>query len=600
MAFSTKSYYFRDTNNSTTTYAKSADHSSYKIYNNMTWSFWAALQPGVNKNIMSHWEDAASNNRSWLFSTQDDGTLRVIFSWDGTNFSLHKTANAVFDFSWKHFIITFASGTFNVYVNNVLQTLNATIAWSGGSVALHSANKQLLLLAKNPNAPGVDQAPGGCMNNFSLWSKVLDSTERTALYNLGRPGDLTAHSAYSTYCTNWYRMDQSDSGTTLVDTKAGASANMTITRTGTNPYFHQSDNYPTYSSDPGIANVRSGTTYVSNGDDKTGTCAVPTAANTKTGVSVDATTGTYDGSDRWTDPGEANVRSGTAYKANSTSNNKTGTCAVPTAANTKTGVSVDATTGTYDGSDRWTDPGIANVRSGTAYKANSTSNNRTGTASIPGASDVKIGVATDATTGTYDGSDRWTDPGVSNVRAGVDYKANSTSLNRTGTAAINLAVDVKHGVEASDGTGTYRGYDLWDAIPASDIRFDETYNQDGEEMTGTLISSEPTTFRGELNQILFEIGAESLSDDEYDALTITNSSPDEDVYLGLLAVLESRESVSGTMDRLRYYFLAKNMAIETPSETLGDDESDIFVGVVLENVTGTTDGKSDIFVGGEL
>lgn len=211
---------------------------------------------------------------------------------------------------------------------------------------------------------------------------------------------------------------------------------------------------------------------------------LPSQANTKTGVVYDnlLKTGTYDGSDRWTDPAIANVRSGTAYKANSTSNNRTGTVAIPAAADVRSGTSVDATTGTldlpstanvktgvtfdgasktgtYDGSDRWTDPAIANVRSGTAYKANSTSNNRTGTVVIPSAGDVRSGTSFDTSstgtldlpatsavktgvtfdgsskTGTYDGSDRWTDPGDTNVKLGITYKANSTSANKTGLYA---------------------------------------------------------------------------------------------------------------------------------------------------------------------
>lgn len=198
--------------------------------------------------------------------------------------------------------------------------------------------------------------------------------------------------------------------------------------------------------DPGVANVKTGTGYTYAGASQTGT---------------------YDGSDRWTDPGEANVKTGTAYKANSTSNNKTGT---------------------YTGSDRWTDPGISNVRSGTAYKADSTTNNRTGTAAIPAAADVRNGTATDATTGnlvvptaaqvktgvafessgastgTYTGSDRWTDPGVANVRSGTAYKADSTTNNKTGTLDLPSEADVRSGVtyDGATKTGTYTiGDDVW-------------------------------------------------------------------------------------------------------------------------------------------
>lgn len=81
----------------------------------------------------------------------------------------------------------------------------------------------------------------------------------------------------------------------------------------------------TSNSDPGEGNVRNGTAYTIAGVSKTGTVVVPSLANTKTGVAGDGGTGTYDGSDRWTDPGESNVSAGVQYKANSTSLNKTGT-----------------------------------------------------------------------------------------------------------------------------------------------------------------------------------------------------------------------------------------------------------------------------------
>lgn len=115
---------------------------------------------------------------------------------------------------------------------------------------------------------------------------------------------------------------------------------------------------------PTAANVRSGTAT----DQTTGTAAIPIAANVRSGTATDATTGTL------VVPSASNVRFGTSVDAT------TGTCVVPTAANTKIGISVDVSdTGTYDGSDRWTDPGEANVATGVQYKANSTSNNKTGT-----------------------------------------------------------------------------------------------------------------------------------------------------------------------------------------------------------------------------
>jgi hypothetical protein len=272
----------RETNDTSRGYAKAADDASYKYYNNMTWSWWQMFPPSVNRNIFSMWEDVASNNRSWLFSTQADGTLRTIFSWDGTSFSLHKTATAILDSSWKHVMISFASGVQTVYVNNVSQTMNVTIAWGGGVAALHSANLQLLVGSKNPGTPPADNSPAGNIMNLSMWNVVLNSAQRTELYNLGRPGNLALHSAYAN-CTNWWRCDQSDTAPTLVDSKNGAGSNMTITASGTSGVFAASANYPTYSSDPGIANVVNGVSYVINGDSKTGTGSSISAYNPSLG-----------------------------------------------------------------------------------------------------------------------------------------------------------------------------------------------------------------------------------------------------------------------------------------------------------------------------
>lgn len=129
----------------------------------------------------------------------------------------------------------------------------------------------------------------------------------------------------------------------------------------------------------GAGNIRTGVNETIAGVVIPGSAVIPSLANTKIGVAGDGGTGTYDGSDRWSDPDVANVRLDTTYKANSETDNRTGTAVIPSLANTKIGVAGDGGTGTYDGSDRWTDPTEAKVQVGTEYKANSTTNNKTGT-----------------------------------------------------------------------------------------------------------------------------------------------------------------------------------------------------------------------------
>lgn len=304
--------------------AKAANHASYQIFNGVSWSFWFAGVPGNSKHIWSLWEQVSGNNRSWMFSTQTDGTLRCLFSWDGTNFSLHKTATAHCDTSWKHVVFTFNNGVFNCYVNGVLQTLNQTIAWGGGSNRLHNPAIEHIIGGHSPSTPPSDTSPAGAVTNFTIWSKVLSQAEVTELYNSGTPFAPTSHSATANN-TNWVRADQTDSGTTLVDQKT-SSANMTITTSGTSGVFSKGNNYPRNNTSPGIAAVKTGTSWRYEGDDLTGT---------------------YDGSDRWTDPGENLVVAGTQYKANSTSNNKTGTFTTPTAAQIAAEIMATAVEGSY-------------------------------------------------------------------------------------------------------------------------------------------------------------------------------------------------------------------------------------------------------------
>lgn len=268
-SFTEGSFYTRVTDDSSHGYAKAAVDTSYRLTNNWTHSFWIMAGPSINKNIFSQWEETG-NKRAFLYSTQADGKFRTIFSWDGTNFSLHKTHTAVFDYSWIHIMVSFASGVQTVYVNNVAQTMDQTIAWGGGAAGLFASDAQVMIGAKNPASPPNDDQPGGCVTNFSMWNKVLSAGERTELYNNGSPKDLSTHSAYAS-CTNWWRCDQSDTAPTLVDSKNGSASDMTITASGTSGVFAASSNYPSYSQDPGVANVASGTTYVIEGVNLTGT-----------------------------------------------------------------------------------------------------------------------------------------------------------------------------------------------------------------------------------------------------------------------------------------------------------------------------------------
>jgi hypothetical protein len=243
-------------------------------------------------------------------------------------------------------------------------------------------------------------------------------------------------------------MDQSDSGSTLVDSKTSA-ANATIATSGTTGVFSQGNQYARQNTDAGAANVKTGTSYVYEGT---------------------STTGTYDGSDRWTSPSAGDLRSGIQLKSNSTSLNLTGTMVAPSLANTKIGVAGDGGTGTYDGSDRWTSPSAGDLRSGTQLKSNSTSLNLTGTMVGVSPSNTKHGVAADGGTGTYRGDDLWEAVSAGNLKHGVTKLQDGSSV-----------------------TGTYRGEDLYDPVAASDLKIDVEAQQDGTLVIGEYDGSDRWT-----------------------------------------------------------------------------------------------------------
>ncbi len=191
----------------------------------------------------------------------------------------------------------------------------------------------------------------------------------------------------------------------------------------------------------GAANIRLGdTTEVIAGITTTGTMAVPSAANVRSGTAVDAGTGTL------IVPSAANVRSGTSVDAG------TGTLIVPSLANTKIGVSGDGGTGTYDGSDRNTDVGIANVRLGSIYKSNSLTDNRVGTLDLPPTGAVLAGTVFDnaSQTGTF------TTPSAADVASAVwdSLKADHTidgSFGASSPSVDEIVAGVM--VDGSAGTG---------------------------------------------------------------------------------------------------------------------------------------------------
>ncbi len=274
MPYAGSSYFSRTTADSSLEYAVAAAHSSYMYYNNITWSFWGAFMPSINKNIFSQFQETG-NLRSWIFSTQSNGTFRTIFSWDGTNISLHTTSGVVLTGAWAHYAVTYLNGVQKVYINAAQRTLNETIALSG--TTLFACNRQVMVGSKNPNSPPIDEGVDGCFTTFAMFNSAFNQAQITELYNNGTTMDLNSHSC-AAHLTNWWGFDHTDSDTTITDKKQGSSQ-MTITKSGANAFFNKSASVPNYNSDTGVLNVLQGVSYVFQGSSQVGARSLMNTSN---------------------------------------------------------------------------------------------------------------------------------------------------------------------------------------------------------------------------------------------------------------------------------------------------------------------------------
>lgn len=85
-----------------------------------------------------------------------------------------------------------------------------------------------------------------------------------------------------------------------------------------------------------------------------------------------------------------------------------------------------------------------------------------------------------------------------------------------------------------------------------------------------------------LDDILAFIDAESLTDEEFSALSLEGSpEPSKEAYTALHAVLETRESVSDATKRLRYYFLAAGTDVGDAEAPATTPKSNILIGTKL-------------------
>ena len=83
-----------------------------------------------------------------------------------------------------------------------------------------------------------------------------------------------------------------------------------------------------------------------------------------------------------------------------------------------------------------------------------------------------------------------------------------------------------------------------------------------------------------LDAILEFIESESLTDEEFESVSLSVEEYNRDTYVALRTVLEGRENVSGQVRKLKAYFTAKGVDTNEPSPT-PTPMSNIYIGSKL-------------------
>lgn len=77
-----------------------------------------------------------------------------------------------------------------------------------------------------------------------------------------------------------------------------------------------------------------------------------------------------------------------------------------------------------------------------------------------------------------------------------------------------------------------------------------------------------------INAVFSFIGASNLTDEEFESIEIESQTYTSELYEALLEIIDARELVSGTRDRLTYFFLAKGVSVSASSPA----KSNILIG----------------------
>lgn len=181
-------YYFNGTSSSIVV-SGSTSLDSIEIKDEITISAWCRVDGWYNNfNVFSIVNKYNSTSDwGWDYTIQSpsssNGQMFIANYPVNLSYYTYTTTGATTLGQWDFYTVTFSksNGVFKAYKNAVLINTVTT-----NSIQLESTNNGTLYIGYSPGGPGANEYAKGCIDELKIYSRALNATEITTLYNGGQ------------------------------------------------------------------------------------------------------------------------------------------------------------------------------------------------------------------------------------------------------------------------------------------------------------------------------------------------------------------------------------------------------------------------------
>ena len=178
-------------------YVEVANNTTIARTQNISYSIWVNLVDGTARQyLVGNWNSSnggtglAIETSNILVFQLGDGTNDSYFNSRVTNFTTYAPNN-----TWNHILATWDGTDAKIYINGTLRN-----TWTPTSLTI--SNWSTFHIARR-SATTVNNLTNGKLDEIALWDSGLSAAAVTAIYNGGKPKDLSGNSPIS-----WWRMGE--------------------------------------------------------------------------------------------------------------------------------------------------------------------------------------------------------------------------------------------------------------------------------------------------------------------------------------------------------------------------------------------------------